>query len=49
MKKVLALLVALFVLSAVPLVYADESSTDEVSAETLPEGVAPLPDFVAAE
>ena len=49
MKKVLALLLAVFALTAVPVVYADEPSTDAVSAEALPEGVAPLPDFVPAE
>ena len=49
MKKVLALLIALFALSAIPTVYADEPATNEVAAEPLPEGVAPLPDVVPAE
>lgn len=49
MKKVLALLIAVFALNAVPVVYADEASSEAVSAESLPEGVAPLPDFVPAE
>ena len=49
MKKVLALLMAVFALNAVPVVYADEPASETISAEALPEGVAPLPDFVPAE
>lgn len=49
MKKVLALLIALFALNAIPVVYADEPSTDGAASEPLPEGVAPLPDFVPAQ
>jgi hypothetical protein len=49
MKKVLALLIAVFALSAVPTVYADEPAATEVPVEALPEGVAPLPDVVPAE
>lgn len=49
MKKVLALLIAVFALSAIPTVYADEPSSTEVAAESLPEGVAPLPDVVPAD
>ena len=49
MKKVLALLIALFALNAVPAVYADEPATAEIVAEPLPDGVAPLPDVVPAE
>ena len=33
-------------LNAVPVVYADEPASEAISAEALPEGVAPLPDFV---
>ncbi len=49
MKKVLALLIALFALNAVPAVYADEPEATEVASEPLPDGVAPLPDVVPAE
>ena len=49
MKKVLALLTALFALSAVPTVYADEPAATDVAAEPLPDGVAPLPDVVPAQ
>ena len=49
MKKVLALLIAVFALNVVPVVYADEATSDAVSVEALPDGVAPLPDFVPAE
>jgi hypothetical protein len=49
MKKVLAMLIAVFALNAVPVVYADEPASEAISAEALPEGVAPLPDFVPAE
>jgi len=49
MKKVLALLIAVFALNAVPVVYADEPDSEAISADALPDGVAPLPDFVAAE
>lgn len=49
MNKVLALLIAVFALTAIPTVYADEPASTEVAAEPLPEGVAPLPDFVPAE
>lgn len=49
MKKVFALLIAVFALYAVPVVYADEAPSEAVSADALPEGVAPLPDFVPAE
>ena len=49
MKKVLALLIAVLALNAVPVVYADESASEAMSADALPDGVAPLPDFVPAE
>jgi hypothetical protein len=49
MKKVLALLIAVFALNTIPVVYADEAPSEVVPAETLPEGVAPLPDFVPAQ
>ena len=49
MKKVLALLIALFALNAIPAVYADEPSNDVSASEPLPEGVEPLPEFVPAQ
>jgi len=49
MKKVMALLIAVFALSAIPTVYADEPAANEVAAEALPEGVAPLPEVVPAD
>jgi hypothetical protein len=49
MKRVLALLIAVFAFSAIPTVYADEPASNEVAAEALPEGVAPLPDVVPAD
>ena len=49
MKKVLALLIALFALNAVPAVYADEPTNDVSASEPLPDGVEPLAEFVPAQ
>jgi hypothetical protein len=47
MKKVLVFLLTLFTLQLSGLTYAEEAT--EGTATELPEGVAPLPDFVPAE
>ena len=49
MKKVLALLIALFALNAIPAVYADEPTNDISASEPLPDGVEPLAEFVPAQ
>jgi len=49
MKRVLALLIALLALNAIPAVYADEPSNDVSAYEPLPEGVEPLAEFVPAQ
>lgn len=50
MRKGFALLLAVFALNFGMLAYADETETTEMNAQTeLPEGVAPLPEFVEAE
>lgn len=48
MKKLVLLAFAVFALNALPVAYADEPTADAAS-DPLPEGVAPLPDFVPAE
>jgi hypothetical protein len=49
MKKVLALLIALLALNAIPAVYADEPTNDVSASEPLPDGVEPLAEFVPAQ
>jgi hypothetical protein len=49
MKKVLALLIALLALNAIPAVYADEPTNDVSASEPLPDGVEPLPELVPAQ
>ncbi|CAN1504991.1 hypothetical protein MCEORH2_00637 [Methylophilaceae bacterium] len=49
MKKLVMLAFAVFALNALPMAYADEPSADTAASDPLPEGVAPLPDFVPAE
>jgi hypothetical protein len=50
MKKVFVLLLALFALNLGMIAYAEEAEISEASAQSeLPEGVAPLPEFVTAE
>jgi hypothetical protein len=47
MKKVLVFLLTIFALQLIGMTYAEEAT--EGTATELPEGVAPLPDFVPAE
>ena len=47
MKKGLVFLLTIFALQLSGMTYAEEATEDTTTE--LPEGVAPLPDFVAAE